>query len=449
MIEVELPDGRVVEINTTDPNEAAQAARKFLALDAPKPDKYQQAAIEQRDTLKAAGKDTTAGLTRRLAQGLTLNTADEVMAGLSTPLEMIKRGTFDPREGYKYAKAQEDLSLDDSRKQDGLMGWLGTGAEILGGVGTGLGAVRGGLTFARNLAPNASLFSRSAASAGDAAAFGNIAGAGEGNSLSERAGNAAIGTVGGGLLGGITPAAMSLAGGVISPIVSNIRARVNPTGYANSQVARGVVESGMTPQQIAGDVRTAAAEGQGMFTAADAMGNAGQRLLASAARGPGQGRTDVVNFLEARQAGQGRRVANTLAEGFDSPQTGAQVESRLTKARNDAADAEYGAVRTDAMPVNTSRAVSKIDETIAPYGVAHDSAPDSVSATLARYRKMIENNNDFNAVQRVRGDLSDEMQEAFNKGAGNKGRLLKGVLKELDNSLEASSEGFKQANLRY
>ena len=55
--------------------------------------------------------DEGAGLTRRLAHGATLGADSTVLAGLETPLEMIKRGTFDPREGYNYAKAREIPSV--------------------------------------------------------------------------------------------------------------------------------------------------------------------------------------------------------------------------------------------------------------------------------------------------------------------------------------------------
>src|SRR5437879_6223061 len=61
-----------------------------------KPDKYQQAAIDER----AAVNPGDAGYTRRLAHGATLGADSTILAGLETPLEMVKRGTFDPREGY-------------------------------------------------------------------------------------------------------------------------------------------------------------------------------------------------------------------------------------------------------------------------------------------------------------------------------------------------------------
>src|SRR6516162_6668699 len=76
------------------------------------------------------------------------------------------------------------------------------------------------------------------------------------------------------------------------------------------------------------------------------------RLLSSVARAPGEGRSNVVNYVENRQAGQGRRVSNALSEGFEAPETAAQIGRRLTQARDEAANEEFGAVREDARPVD-------------------------------------------------------------------------------------------------
>lgn len=452
MIEVELPDGRIVEINTTDPAVAAQAAKKFLATaEAPKLDKYQQAAVEERDLLKSKGIDTGAGLTRRMAQGLTLNTADEIMAGLTTPLEMFKRRTLDPREGYNYAKAREDLNLEDARKNTGV---LGTAAEIAGGVGSGMGAARAGLSFARGLAPNAGILGRSTASAGDSAAFGALAGAGEGNSIGERFNNALTGGLLGGAVGAAAPGAASLIGQAVSPIISNVRARLNPTGFAQGQVARAVQESGLTPNQISLDMVQAANEGQGAYTLADALRNPGQRMLSTVARAPGEGRTAVVEALEARQAGQGRRVASALAEGFDSPQTAAQTRTAMENARGAAADAEYGAARTNAQPVDVSNVLSHLDNQISPYGVPHDvAAPNSINSVLTSIRRQLGNErgsaNDFNLIQQIRHDVADMAQSALQSGQGNRARVLRGVVGQLDQSLENASTGYRQANQNF
>lgn len=425
-------------------------AARVLAAEIKKaqtPDKYREAAVSDRAQTEKMGLGGSP-YTRRLLQGATFNTADEILAGLSTPIEMARKGTFNPAEGYRYAKAAQDLDVDKARESTGA---LGTGMEILGGVGTGMGLTGAGLSFGRSLNAASGIVPRSLASAGDAAAMGAVAGAGEGNSLGERGSNALMGGAVGGLLGGLTPAAISLGSQALSPIASNIRARINPEGFARSQVARGVIESGQSPAQLARSVGDAAAEGQGMFTMADAMGPAGQRMLATTTRSPGQAATDVVNFLDNRQAGQGRRIVGALSEGFDSPQTAQQTAARMTTARDEAANASYGAVRRDAQPVDVSNVIARIDETLAPYGVGQNvSANDASASALANLRRRLTDGNhtanDFNLLQRVRGDLSDEIQAARQAGHGNRARLLGGTLRELDTALENASGGFRQAN---
>lgn len=418
-------------------------------LKAPKPDQYQQAAIDEQASLKAQGIDPGAGLTRRLAHGATLGADSTILAALETPLEMFKRRTLSPREGYNFAKAREDQIMGDARKNTGA---LGTAAEVLGGVASGAGLARGGLTAARFLAPEAGILSRTGASAADAAGFGAFAGAMEGNGAGERFNNALKGGGVGLLAGGALPPALAIGGAAISPIVSNLRAWHNPIGFAQSQVARGISESGMTPAQIANDIRTAAGEGQGMFTAADAMGNAGQRLLSTTARSPGQARTDVVNFLDGRQAGQGRRISNALAEGFDSPQTAAQTEARLTAQRGAAADAEFGAVRNDAGQVDVTPAINNLDRVIGTQpGQVLTPANDSIEAVLTPFRQRLArvNPDDFEAVQRIRGDMSDAAQVAMRGGQGNRARLIGNAVRELDAAMENASSGFRQANRNF
>lgn len=451
---------KMIAMNAPETDIDAYVASEGISLDelrakpvtsaAPvRPDKYQQAAIEESGALKAKGVDTGDGYARRAIQGATAGFADEVIAGLSTPLEMMKRGTLDPREGYKYAKAREDLILDDSRKNTGA---LGAALEVGGGFVSGTGAARAGLSFGRNLAPNASLGARSLASAGDAAAFGALAGAGEGNSFEERFKGAGQGGIIGGAVGGLTPGALRLAGGLVSPIVSNISARANPERYARSQIARALSESNQTSQQVADDVARASGEGQGMYAIADALGNSGQRMLSTVARSPGQARTSVIDFLDNRQAGQGRRISGALAEGFDAPQTAAQTEARLTAQRGAAADAEYGAVRTASNPVDLVGPINHLDRVIGTQpGQVLATANDSIEAALTPFRQRLArvNPDDFEAVQRIRGDMADAAQSAMQGGQGNRARLIGNAVRELDSAMESASSGFRQANRNF
>jgi hypothetical protein len=265
--------------------------------------------------------------------------------------------------------------------------------------------------------------------------------------------NVAQGAAIGGLIGGAAPT----VGAALSPFASRIMAMVNPTRFGEGQIARGVAESGQTPQQLSQAVQQAAAEGQPQYTLADAMGNPGQRMLSTVARAPGEGRTDVVNALEQRQAGQGRRISNALAEGFNAPETAAQTEARLTTARGAQADNDYGTVRNGAGPVDVTDTVAHIDNTLGPGAdqqLANGGSAvtnDSVESVLQSFRNRLArvNPDDFESVQRIRGDLSDTIQSAVRSGANNKARLLGGAMRQLDAALEDASPGFRAANANF
>jgi hypothetical protein len=126
---------------------------------------------------------------------------------------MIRHGTFDPTEGYSYAKAREDLNLAEARKKTGA---LGTAAEIAGGGISGAGLASGGVTAARMLAPEAGIVPRAVASAADAAGVGGVAGAMEGNGT-DRITNAAKGAGVGAALGGLAPFALAGVKAVARP----------------------------------------------------------------------------------------------------------------------------------------------------------------------------------------------------------------------------------------
>lgn len=414
---------------------------------APAPDKYQQAASQEQADLQAKGIDTGAGYTRRLAHGATFGADSTILAGIQAPLEAIKRGVG-LGEGYNYAKAREDAIMNEARKNTGA---LGTAAEIVGGGVSGAGLANAGVTAGRFLAPEAGILKRAAASALDASALGGFSGAMEGNGLSERLQNAGKGALVGGLVGGTLPIAGAIARGVAAPVIANIRARANPEGYATSQVARAISESGRAPTDIGREIADANAAGQ-PFTLADALGNSGQRMLSTVARAPGAGRTNAVDFLEARQAGQGRRIANALSEGFQAPQTAAQLEQRMTAARGAAADAEYGAVRNGAGQVDVVPAINTIDRTIGTGpGQALQATNDSIEGALRPFRERLArvNPDDFEAVSRIRGDMADAAQNARQSGYGNRARLIGQAVRELDSAMEAASPGYRAANANF
>jgi hypothetical protein len=338
---------------------------------------------------------------------------------------------------------EQELSVDFQREHPvastaaGLVGGAvamaplaGTalGARLLGLIGGGLGR--------RALAQAAS---GAAINTGDAAVRGNDLG------------SAAL--IGGGV-GGLAPVGAKAIGTALSPIVSNIEARVNPASYAGRQVARAITESGQTPEQIARQVSGAAAEGQGMFTVADAMGNPGQRMLSTIARAPGEGRTDGVNFLDARQAGQGRRVANTLAEGFQAPETAARTEERLRFDRMVEANRNYGAARQGAGSVDVTPVIEHLDQTLQP-GVTRMLNPqsgiadDSIEAVMRRARGLLTDGRSqvsrFPEAFRVK----QEFDNLIDRAPPTAQRLLIPARNLLDDQLSAASPLYRAARDRF
>ncbi len=203
------------------------AVGKAAAL--PQPDKYQQAARQEIDNLKAIGVPMGSGLQRLIVHGMTMNADDEIIAGLSTPIEMVRRGTWNPAEAYRYAKAGEDMILDDSRKQSGL---VGKGAEALGSLLAGGSLTKAGLTAASGLAREATLIQKFLANLGDGVVQGAVAGALDGNSLSERLKNAEQYAVRHGVVHGAVgtglPVALSAVSKYVAPAAKKIWSRVNP-----------------------------------------------------------------------------------------------------------------------------------------------------------------------------------------------------------------------------
>ena len=450
---ITAPDGKKYTVTGENAEGAYSALQQHMGAETKtseveKPlDKYQQAAQEENANLKAKGIDTGAGYSRQVLHGLTMGGADEVLAGLSTPFEMIKRGTIDPREGYNYAKARENLIMDEARQKNGA---LGTAAEIGGAVLTGGAAANAGLTLAR---PGMGLIGRTLAGGAEGAGYGALNGALDGgDSLGDRFTGAAKGAGIGAGVGAGLPIAGAVGGAVLGPIASNIRARLNPGGVADSQLARALMESGQAAPAVENAITRAAQEGQGGFRVADALGNAGQRMLSTVTRAPGAGRQMGVDFLEARQAGQGRRLSNALSEGFDSPQTAAQTEAQLTRARGTAADAEYGAVRGGSNPVDVVAPIDHLDRIIGTQpGQVITAANDSIEAALTPFRQRLArvNPDDFEAVQRIRGDMADAAETAHRAGQGNRARLIGGAVRQLDTAMEAASPGYRQANANF
>lgn len=285
--------------------------------------KYEAAAKKKADTQSKLGL-LDAGVGQRILQGMTFGGADEPLAVLETPMAMLENKTINPVEGYNYAKAYQNEKLRRSKENTGIAGDV---AELAGGVLSGGNIARGGATLVRE---GQALLPRIAAMGTEGAGYGATTGALSGEDSGRLSGAATGGAVGG-LLGAGIPVAGAVGKTVASPVVSNVMARLDPEGAARARVARAIGESGRSVRDLFYDMNNATAAGQGEYALADALGNPGQRLLSTVSRAPGEGRTKVVDFLNARQSGQADRVGGIVDEALGADRTGRQSADLLRR----------------------------------------------------------------------------------------------------------------------
>ncbi|TBZ07757.1 hypothetical protein E0H38_29465 [Rhizobium leguminosarum bv. viciae] len=291
-----------------------------------------------------------------------------------------------------------------------------------------------------------------AASAKEGAILGTISGFGNGeDGFVNRLANSGVGLALGAGIGAMAPAAIAGGTQLVKSAAAPLIAPFAPNGYVRDALATALRRAGQTPEGITNNMRAAAADGQDMFNVADAMGYTGERLMSTSARVPHDNRQPLAEALMARQAGQGERLANNLAEGFDTFDTAGRRIADRTAQRAAEANELYPAARANAGPVNVTPVLEEIDRTIRP-GVNQMVNPrdrianDSIEGALTRVRSMLSDGNsqvtDFDTLFRAKLDLDDMIQRAEAQGAGNRAHYLSRVQGLVDQALADASEGY-------
>jgi hypothetical protein len=172
---------------------------------------------------------------------------------------------------------------------------------------------------------------------GKAATVGGISGAGEGDTMGERAVGAGVGTALGGAIGAAAPAVINTVRWAAQPLTNQFR-RLAPSSpsapipnaedIATGQVARTIERSGKTQQQIAQEVADANASGQ-PYILAEGIGLEGQRRLAGIAKTPGAARQWIDEDLGARDLGRGMRAQEAVETGLGVPRGLTAEEAQL------------------------------------------------------------------------------------------------------------------------
>jgi hypothetical protein len=382
------------------------------------------------------------GLTDMASMGF----ADEAAAGLGYVIDRATGGNTPYSEIVKDIRGDQQKAYDMNPKSY-------IGGMAAGGIGSGVALAKNGLSMGARMAGKG-LSRLAGGSALDGSLMGGVYGLGSGTDAQDRLYKGGVGSLVGGLTGGAVPYAIAGAQALASPIVSSIMARFQPAMYASAAIGDALEKAGTTPQEIGNRLASAQADNQPIYNVADALGLTGQRALSTVARNPNEARQAVIEALNNRQAGQGRRITNALTEAFDAPDTAAQRTTALENARATEANALYGQARQQAAPVDITPAVQAIDDVLQPgvHSIARPNnqiAHDSIEGALARVRSMLtdgrSNLTDFNAVFRAKLDLDDMITKAEGQGAGNRAHYLSNVQRILDNTLANASAPYARA----
>lgn len=366
--------------------------------------------------------------------GLTFGFGDKALAGVDS---LVGRGT------YEDSLAKRRQQTGESRDRAGIPGMV---AEIGGSVLPAAKAAQLGLTATKLPGMWGSL----GGMAIDGAGYGALTALGNDQNV---VANTAIG----GILGGGGQAVAKVGGIIAKPITS----RLFPQKATQEVMTKAMDEAGTNPQAIAQDLAKARADGQDVYSVMDAIGYPGQRLARNVVRTPNEGRTPMVEFLNKRQAGQGRRVSTALSEGFGDPATALKRTEVLKKNRKDGGDINYTAARNSASSVNTDNVIAKIDS-IAGKPVIGGKvvntpgmADDTIQGLMTRVRSMLVGRDgraqkiNFDALLTVRQDIGDMASAAYRAGKNNQYSRLKSVMDELDASLAAASKDYRKALTQY
>lgn len=342
-----------VEAPATDAPQADAYARYPQSLTASPGDKYRAAALADREKMARAGIPLNEGYTNRMVQGATLGWVDELMAAGATPFAMAQHGTWDPREGYRYAKAREDLRQEKMREN--TSGALGVAAEGVGGL-VGGGVAAGAKTVGSLGRPLVEYGKNVAKGAG----IGATAGAGYAPDVESIPKSAAMGGVlGAGVSGVVAP----VVAGVARPVVNAMRA---PETIATQEVAAAARAAGVTPQEIVRRVTEAHGAGQ-PYAVAEAIGKEGQRALAAQAKVPGAQRQRIAETITARDLNMPQRVGQEVGEQYGAPTTAARASAELIDRASTQAAPVYR--RAETVPTWSSRLQTFLDDPIVGPGL--------------------------------------------------------------------------------
>ena len=440
--EVETAHGRF-EVDAPDMESAMSAIQSLGPPTPPESDTSKNLRSELSGITQSFGKDPTDSAGRNVdsfvrgaADLATFGMADEIAAGLGAATGI--GGNFGD---YSGNLRRQRITQEIRDQRDPIASNVG---RVVGGVGTGIGLAKSGLTLAGKAS---GLGGKVAAGAAEGAAYGGAYGFGSGEGVGDRLAQAGGGAVAGAAIGAAVPVAAAATKAIAKPVVDAVRARINPGGYASQKVAERLSASNQTPASIA--TKLDANPGSAV---ADVGGKSARDLLRTAVNIPGPAKDRVAKQVTMRQFGQGDRLKSAIGRTFADPDGYLNAKEELASTARATAGPLYE--RAYARPVHYTEGLESILQTPAGQSAlanaqklaANEQQPfKQVFINIRGEAKRVPDTRGWDYIKRAMDDMIDSQTDPITRKVTNEGRILTNLKNRMLGEIDALNPDYKKA----
>lgn len=343
-IAVKLPDGRTIRVQADNPQEAAKAARLYMARE--RMDKTRPKNSFEDEATRAA----------------TFGLSAPINAGIGAVVDQVTGGgkLYSLGEGFQAARQIEKDRSDQYQKDNPVRGLLGS---VLGGF-----VAPGGQQIANFIGKGGNLLSQATRAALAGGAAGGVFGGATADPGQEMQG-ARSGAITGAVTGAATPVVGRVASGVAqsAPVKTVVRAAnrasggkiLNPTSEASKRLVEALKADGAdqaTIRTVMNDWVKTGASSPALIDVASKLPSGGQKtiaLLRGSALKAGPARGEAIQYRKQIEADLQPNVIRRTRELVPDERSAQAMTDELTQARGNLASQQYAEPYAAPVELNT------------------------------------------------------------------------------------------------